>query len=142
MQLVIVSPEKKVLEEECVSITLPTTEGQITILPNHIPLFALLSPGEVIVRQKDGIETNLIVGSGFVNFSQNRLILLANFGVQSDQINEEEIKAARARAEEILANKTDAAVMAEAQANLARSILQLKMVKKHKRNLSWQLFIC
>ncbi|OGD09193.1 ATP synthase F1 subunit epsilon [Candidatus Amesbacteria bacterium RIFOXYB1_FULL_44_23] len=132
MNLAIVSMEKKVLEMECDSVTLPTSEGQITILPGHIPLFSLLTAGEVIVRNKEE-ETSLAVGEGFVNFSKGRLILLTDFGVHSGEIDEAAIREAKARAEEILSQKSDNSMMAEAQANLARSILQLKIAGKRSR---------
>ncbi len=134
MKFIVVSPEKKVLETDCISATLPTSEGQITILPGHMPLFALLSPGEVVIRSASRQEQSLAVGSGFLNFYEDNVILLTDFGVNSDEIDEEEIKKARARAEEILTGKADQTAMAQAQANLARSILQLK-ISTHRKNL-------
>ena len=55
LQLKIVTPEKLILEEEVESVTVPTTEGEITILADHIPLVAGLASGDIVAR-KDGEE--------------------------------------------------------------------------------------
>jgi F-type H+-transporting ATPase subunit epsilon len=130
-KLVIISPERKVLEEEIVSVTVPTTEGQITVLPGHMEIFSLIKPGEITVRTKLG-DKIYVGGGGFVNISHNKVTLLVEFGTDSDEIDEEKIKEAKKRAEEILKNQSDEKSTALASATLARSLLELKLVQKRK----------
>jgi F-type H+-transporting ATPase subunit epsilon len=130
-KLVVISPEKKVLETEILSVTVPTTEGEITILPKHMAIFALVKPGEITVRTKEGT-TLLAGGGGFVNVTADKVTLLVEYGVNSEELDEEKIKEAKRRAEELLKNQTDDKTSAQIQASLARSLLELKIVNKRK----------
>lgn len=132
LKLSVISPQKKVLEIECESVTLPTSEGEITVLPKHMAIFSLLSAGEVKVRtEKD--EIDLAVGGGFASVSNNKVTLMVEFGVRSDEIDEQKVDEARKRAEEILKSKADDKGSALAQAALARSLLELKVAQKRRR---------
>jgi F-type H+-transporting ATPase subunit epsilon len=61
----IVTPQRTVLHQEVDSLTCPTQMGQITILPQHIPLIAALQPGELIARV-GGRNEHIAVSGGFV----------------------------------------------------------------------------
>jgi F-type H+-transporting ATPase subunit epsilon len=132
MQLVVITPSKKVLETEVLSVTIPTTNGEITVLPGHMSIFSLLKPGEVVVRTKDG-NVSIAIGGGFVNVTKDKVTLLPEYGVKSDEIDEEKVKEAKRRAEEILNTKTDEQSSALAQSTLARSLLELKVVQKRRK---------
>jgi F-type H+-transporting ATPase subunit epsilon len=133
LHLVVISPEKKTLETEAVAVTLPTVDGEITILPMHAAIFALVKPGIITIKTKDGEEV-LAGGGGFVKTDGKSVTLLLEFGVKADELNEAQINEAKKRAEEILNAKQDDTASALAQASLARSLLELKAVK-HKRKL-------
>lgn len=131
-KLAVISPEKKVLvEEEVLSVTVPTTQGQITILPKHMAIFSLVKPGEIIVRTKEG-NISLAGGGGFVNITADRVTLLLEYGTKSDEMDEVLIQEAKKRAEEILKNQSDNKDTALASATLARLLLELKLVQKRK----------
>jgi F-type H+-transporting ATPase subunit epsilon len=133
LKLTVISPQKKVLEIECDSVTLPTPDGQITVLPKHMAIFSLLTAGEVTVKtKKENIE--LAVGGGFVSVGNDTVTLMVEFGVKSDEIDEQKVNEAKKRAEEILKSKADDKGSALAQATLARSLLELKLVKKRRRS--------
>jgi F-type H+-transporting ATPase subunit epsilon len=132
IKLIVISPEKKVLEADCLSATLPTTEGQITVLPHHSPLFSLLKAGEVIARTSDG-EISLAVGGGFVNVTGDKITVLVEFGTKSEEIDEARAQEAKHRAEEILKSHADEQSSALAQAALARSLLELKITQRRKK---------
>jgi len=132
MQLVVISPQKKILETEISSVTIPTVDGEITVLPNHMAIFSLLKPGEVVVRTKDG-DISIAIGGGFVNVTKDKVTLLPEYGIKSDEINEEKVKEAKLRAEEILKSRTDEQSSALAQSTLARSLLELKLAQKRRK---------
>jgi F-type H+-transporting ATPase subunit epsilon len=134
MQLVIIAPQKKILETEITSVTIPTTQGEITVLPNHMAIFSLLKPGEVVVRTKTG-DLSIAIGGGFVNVTKDKVTLLPEYGTKSDEIDEEQVKKAKQRAEEILNSRADEQSSALAQSTLARSLLELKVVQRRKKKL-------
>ena len=65
LKLKIVTPERLVLEEEVDQVTLPTTEGEITILPDHIPIIATLASGDVVAKSNDEY-VPMAVSGGFI----------------------------------------------------------------------------
>ena len=74
--LEIISPEKIILSEKVNSVTMPSFEGEMTILPDHIPLITFLRPG--IVRIEGSKEGEYFVEEGTVEFSNNTLIILSS----------------------------------------------------------------
>ena len=74
--LEIISPEKIILSEKVNSVTMPSFEGEMTILPDHIPLITFLRPG--IVRIEGSKESEYFVEEGTVEFSNNTLIILSS----------------------------------------------------------------
>ena len=74
--LEIISPEKIILSEKVNSVTIPSFEGEMTILTDHIPLITFLRPG--IVRIEGSKESEYFVEEGTVEFSNNTLIILSS----------------------------------------------------------------
>tara|TARA_B100002051_G_C16164718_1_gene359907 strand:+ start:35 stop:424 length:390 start_codon:yes stop_codon:yes gene_type:complete len=74
--LEIISPEKILLKDKAKSVTIPSFEGEMTIMPDHIPLITFLRPG--ITRVFGSKETNYFVEEGTVEFSNNTLIILSS----------------------------------------------------------------
>jgi len=86
LKLKIVTPERLILEEDVDQVTFPTTEGELTILPDHIPLIAGLSSGDVVALT-NGEHTPFAVAGGFVEVKSNKVILLAESAERSDEID-------------------------------------------------------
>lgn len=105
LQLKIVTPEKLILEEFVDSVTVPTTEGEITILPDHIPLIAGLSSGDIVAKNNDEYIPMTLVG-GFLEVKMTKeetteVTILADFAEHISEITEEEIIKAKTKAEEL-----------------------------------------
>lgn len=82
----IISPEQKVYDGVAEQVTAPTTTGEITILPNHIPLVSVLDHGEIIL--KNGSKTEYIaVAGGFLDVSHNEISILADYAINSEHIS-------------------------------------------------------
>jgi F-type H+-transporting ATPase subunit epsilon len=132
LRLKVISPEKTVLETDCTYVTLPSSEGQITVYPHHAPIYTLVSNGEVIAHTADKGVISMAVGSGFANITQDSVTLLANFGILTDEIDEARANEAKARAESLIKeHKTNRDVIL-AEAELSRSLLELKLANKRK----------
>lgn len=128
----LVTPERVVLRQQTDQITLPTTEGEITVLPHHIPLVTLAGSGEL--RLKTGSdETVVAVHGGVLEVHGNTIRLLADEAERVEELDEAAIEAARQRAEDLkkqsLGNEQ---LYAEATAMLERSLSRLKIAKKYR----------
>lgn len=133
LTLSILTPEKKVLETKSLSVTVPTAMGEITVLPSHAPLFSLLSSGEIKIKLADGGHLDLVVNQGFVSVFKDFVKILTDFSIKSDEINELAAKEAVEKAKKAMEEKISEENFAQAEAELLRSLLQLKTVNKRKR---------
>lgn len=133
--LKIVTPEKLILEEMVDLVTLPTTEGEITILPDHIPLIAGLGSGD-IVAIKAGEHIPLAVVGGFAEIKKEKdstaVIILADFAEHLSTITEAEIQRAKARAEELQrqAKNNEIVDFEHFETELERSLTRVKIADK------------
>lgn len=98
----IVTPEGVVLKEEVTQITVPTREGEITVLPNHIPLVAMLKPGVIEVKTKNGATEIMSVAGGFLEVLKNKVVILADKAERAHEIDIARAGQARLRAEETM----------------------------------------
>ena len=87
--LEIISPEKIILSEKVNSVTIPSFEGEMTILPDHIPLITFLRPG--ILRIEGSKESEYFVEEGTVEFSNNTLIILSSTIIPLENVKDENI---------------------------------------------------
>ncbi len=127
----IATPEAIVYSEDVDMVTLPSVEGELGILPQHVGLMTQLVPGEIIVH-KDGHDQFLAVGVGLVEITGSRVSILTDMAVAADKIDEAAVEEARQRAEARLREKISAEEVATVNASLARSLAQLN-VKRRRR---------
>jgi F-type H+-transporting ATPase subunit epsilon len=104
LKLEIVTPEAKTYSEDVDMVTLPGVEGEMGIYPLHVPLMTQIVAGEVSVR-KGGQDYFLAVGEGFVQITGDRVAVLTDMAIKSDDIDEAKAEEARKRAEARLAEK-------------------------------------
>lgn len=96
----IVTPERIVLKDEVIQVTVPTKEGEITVLPNHIPLVASLRPGVLEVRTKTGESEIISVSGGFIEVLKEKVVILADTAERAHEIDIDRAEEARRKAEE------------------------------------------
>ena len=99
--LEIVTPDAKVYSETVDEVGLPTTEGRVHILPQHIPIIAKLDAGEILVRRGKEDEM-LAVGSGFIEVYGDKVSILTDQAINVEEIDDSEIEEAVRRAQEAL----------------------------------------
>jgi F-type H+-transporting ATPase subunit epsilon len=132
IKLEIVTPETKTFSEDVDMVTLTGTEGEMGILPMHMPLMTQLVAGEIIAKK--GAETIfLAVGDGFVQVTGERVAILTDMAIKADDIDEAAAEQARQRAEARLAEKLSDEESATVQAALLHATTQLKL--KQRRHL-------
>ena len=136
LHLKVVTPERVMLDEDIRSVSLPTPDGQITILPEHVPLVTMITPGELIVRAEKAVRISLVYG-GFVYVEADGTVtVLADSAEHLEELNEKEIEEAKRRAEDLKKKAVTIEEQVSAEAALARSIAQLKTLRKHRHTSS------
>ena len=85
----IISPEKKLLTEKVNSATIPSFEGEMTVLANHIPLITFLRPG--IIKINGSKEIRYFLEEGTVEFSNNNLTILSSTIIEVSALSSEKI---------------------------------------------------
>lgn len=129
----IVTPEKVVYENEIDQITLPTQTGEITVLPNHIPLLSALKAGELVVKI-DGRDLAMAIAGGFAEIRKNEVIVLTENAERAEEIDEQRAEEARKRAQDLLnqAKNKEAVDYTGLAAKMEKELARLKVVRKRK----------
>ena len=131
LNLQIVTPEGLTYSQEVEIVVLRAPDGQIGILPHHIPLMTQMLRGEMMVR-KEGRAQFLAVGEGLVEVTGDRVSILTDMAIEAENIDEAKAEEARQRAAARLREKISAEEVASVNASLARSLAQLN-VKRRRR---------
>jgi F-type H+-transporting ATPase subunit epsilon len=133
LTLEIVTPEDRVYNDTADTVVIPTVEGEIGILPGHIPLLTQVADGELRVTK--GAETkNLVVGGGFAQIEGDRVKVLAEFAIHEAQIDENAAEKAMQRAEDALKGKQelDVAEIERLESIVRFSVAQLGLKRKRR----------
>jgi F-type H+-transporting ATPase subunit epsilon len=118
-----------VLSTEADFVLAPGIDGELGVLPNHIPLLTPLRTGEVMVRN-GADEEHLFVSGGFLEVTPTKVVVLADAAERVEDIDTSRADAARKAAEKALAdNATDA----DAAAALERAVYRLKVAELRRR---------
>lgn len=122
--LEIVTPERKVYAEQVSMVIVKGVEGELGILPNHIPLVTPLRIAPVIIK-KDRQEEAVAVNGGFIEVRKDKVVILAESAELPGDIDIERAQAAKQRAEQRLSGKRDEFDFRRAEMSLQRAINRL-----------------
>ena len=134
MKFKIVTPEKVIYENEITQVSIPTTSGEITVLPHHIPLVSVLAAGELKIKDKDG-EHHIAVSGGFLEVKgNNEIIILADHAERAEEVDLQKAEEARARAEEQMKNikNVQDVDFSKLQAVIDREVNKMRVAKKYR----------
>jgi F-type H+-transporting ATPase subunit epsilon len=134
LKIKIVTPEKVVYENEVFQASIPTMSGEITVLPNHIPLVSVMKAGELRIKDKTG-EVHLAVSGGFVEVrGNNEIILLSDHAERVEEIDLQRAEEARQRAEEEIkaARNVEDVDFAKLQALIDRNMNRIRIARKYR----------
>ena len=132
VRLEIVTPEAKTFSDNVDSVVIPGVEGEIGVLPMHAPLMTLLEPGELRVM-KNGEETRLAVGEGFVEITQEKIAVLTDMAGKESEIDESAAEVAIKRAEEAMrSERMSDEEQATTKAALMRSLALVKVKRRRQ----------
>lgn len=127
-QLRIITPDRIFFEGEADMVEFNTTEGQIGVLPGHIPLTVIIQPGILHIYEPDS-EKEAALHAGFAEILPDGITILAEIIEWPEEIDEERAEAALKRAEERLKSPTPETDIARAQTALYRAMARIEVLK-------------
>lgn len=127
-QLRIVTPDRVFYEGDVDMVEFNTTEGQIGVLPGHIPMTVIIKPGILHIYEGDA-EKNAALHAGFVEILQERVTILAEVIEWPDEIDATRAEEAKQRAEERLRSRTPETDIMRAETALLRALARIEVLK-------------
>ena len=129
----IVSAEGQIFSGEASMVFVPGSQGELGIAPRHAPLLTTLKAGEVRVQSEGHEEQSFYVGGGSLEIQPNIVTVLADTAARARDLDEAAALAAKQRAEDAVRERTDKLDIAEAQAELARAVAQLRAIERLRK---------
>ncbi len=134
LTLEIITPQKTIYKEEVDEVIIPTISGQITILPNHVPLLSRITEGEITIKKTQKSEFLAITG-GFLEVSKDKVMILADYAIRSHEIEVSKAIEAQKRAERLMQEAKDKQNEKDfvfAEGELRKALLEIKIAHKQK----------
>lgn len=127
-QLRIITPDRVFYEGEATMVEFNTTEGQIGVLPGHIPLTVIVKPGILNIHEPEGVK-EAALHAGFAEILPESITILAETVEWPEEIDEKRAEAAMARAEERLKTKSPNTDIARAETALLRAMARIQVLR-------------
>ena len=133
LSLTILTPQSQIFSGEADEVIAPTAGGEIGILPNHVSLFTQILPGEL--RVKNGGKTDFFaIMGGYLEVANNQVNVLGDYAVRAEDIEVAKAEQAKTRAEKAKSEKVSLEDYATIEADLRRSLLELKVAHRRRRS--------
>ena len=124
----IIAPDRVFYEDEVEMVEFTTTEGEIGVLPGHIPMTVIISPGILTIHEPEG-EKTAALHAGFAEVLPEQITVLAEIIEWPEEIDLNRAEASRQRAEERLHSHTSETDMVRAEASLKRALARINVLK-------------
>lgn len=135
MKVEVVSNEQYIFSGEAGFVVVPTMNGELGIYPQHIPVMSLVRPGVLRLKTPDSPEEVLVaVSGGLLEVQPDKLTILAEVAVRSDEIDQARADDARRLVEDRLKSEGYTKMMAKPEAALAAAIAELKTLEYIRRH--------
>ncbi len=133
----VVTPEGLKFQDDVYQVNLPTPQGYIGVLPNHVPLITIVTPGVIVIhkhRDQSYEDTErLATAGGFVDIDGKRARLLADTAERAEEIDEAAAQTALARAKELRQGAKDVMTLQEATRFIEQETARLKTLSFKRR---------
>ncbi len=129
----IVSAEGQIFSGDATMVFAPGSQGELGIAPRHAPLLTTLKAGEVRVQEEGEEEHVFFVGGGALEVQPHLVTVLADTAARARDLDEAAAQAAKQRAEDAIRTRGDKMDIAEAQAELARAVAQLRAIERLRK---------
>jgi F-type H+-transporting ATPase subunit epsilon len=133
IELIVVTPERQLLQETVVEVTIPGLDGALGILPGHAPLISELGIGELSYHTTTSSQPILLaVLRGFAEVLPDRVTLLAETAERAEEIDLARAEAAKARAQQRLASNDTNIDWDRATIALQRAVIRIQIARKYR----------
>lgn len=133
LHLEVITPERRVYEEDVDMVIAPASEGYVGILPHHTPIFTTLGPGVFRVK-RGGVEEILAVFGGFMDVRGDHVVVLTDVAEHAEEIDLRRAEESRERAQQVLAaGPISVADEQRARAALQRALVRLRVGERRRR---------
>ncbi|MFA6428998.1 MAG: ATP synthase F1 subunit epsilon [Patescibacteria group bacterium] len=135
MRLRLVTPDRSLFDEETVSVSIPTSEGEVTILPGHAPFTAIVVAGIARMKKTNEAIEEVAVSDGFLHVTKDgNITVLTDTAERGQELDVDAIEQAKERAKEVMkkAAAQDDVAFAMATAGVERELARLKLAHKHR----------
>ena len=129
VNLNVVSAEESLFSGSIESLQITGSEGELGIMPGHAPLLTSLKPGMARIVKKGGVEEVIYLSGGMLEVQPNNITVLADIAVRGGDLDEQAAEDAKQRAEDQLNAHGGDVNYAEAAAELARAVAQLRVIQ-------------
>ena len=131
----VVSAEEQIFSGEAEFVVLPGVDGELGIYPRHTPLFTQIKPGAVRIKVRGQAAEELVfVQGGFLEVQPHKVTVLADTAIRGADLDEARALEAKQSAEEAMKNRTSDIDYAQAQAELAEAIAQLRAIQQVRKH--------
>ncbi|SRR3990170_5121110 len=127
--LEIVAPNRLIMHEEVDEVVCPGIEGELGILPGHIPLLTTLTIGELRYK-KNNVFCSIAIGWGYAEVTGHRVVILAEIAEKAEEIDLVRAEEAKKRAEEILAKGPEETDFEKAKESLQKALNRMQIAGK------------
>lgn len=127
-KLLVITPERKFYEGDVSMVELTTTEGEIGVYRNHIPLTAIIAPGVLKIHEEGEVKEAALL-TGFIEILPEKITVMAETAEWPDEIDFNRAEEARIRAERRLNEKSPEIDTMRAEMALKRAIVRLSLTK-------------
>ncbi|MGN0431834.1 MAG: ATP synthase F1 subunit epsilon [Lachnospiraceae bacterium] len=127
-KLRIITPDRVFYEGDIEMVEFNTTEGEVGVLPGHIPMTVVIKPGILTITEAEGTK-EAALHSGFAEILPEGVVILAEVVEWPSEIDEGRAEAARQRAEERIKNHAPETDIARAETALQRAIARISVLK-------------
>lgn len=130
IQVEIVSAEQEIWSGEGTMVFAPGEVGELGIAPKHTPLITRLKSGEVRVQQENGEAQFFFISGGILEVQPHVVTILSDTAIRADDLDQAAAEEAQKRAEEAIRDQTSSMEYAQAKAELANAVAQLRAIEK------------
>jgi len=133
IELIVVTPERQLLKETVVEVTIPGLDGELGVLPGHAPLMTELGVGELRYKTANsGQATALAIIQGFAEVLPDRVTVLAETAERAEEIDLSRAERALERAQKRIAQPTSEIEWARAEFALRRALIRIQLARKYR----------
>lgn len=130
--LVVLAAERSFYEGDCVSLVIPTVDGQYGIMAEHSSMVGAVVPGSLKITTPGGEEIIAAVSEGLVRIENNQVLLLVDTAERPEEIDENHARQSMEEAKEAILQKKSIRDYRAAQAKMARALSRLEVKKRYK----------